>query len=90
MSTTCITTSVDFAFRLIDGSGECIATTIITGPRELGLPWAEHQLRELGLFNFLERANMRCEIFTTPLFGNVDSCQEINNAIFKIRGFIFA
>lgn len=49
MSTTCITTSVDFAFRLIDGSGECIATTIITGPRELGLPWAEHQLRELGL-----------------------------------------
>lgn len=38
----------DFAFRLIDATGECIATTT-TGPRELGLQWAEHQLREHGL-----------------------------------------
>lgn len=44
-----ITASGDFAFRLIDGSGECIAATTITGPRELGLASAEHQLREHGL-----------------------------------------
>lgn len=49
MSFTHIGAEGAFAFRLIDETGACVASTTITGPREAGLSWAEHQVRQIGL-----------------------------------------
>ena len=65
MNTTHIGAHGDFAFRLIDTNGECIASTTISGPRELGMTWAEHQLREHGL----PRAILQRQLHTGTWFA---------------------